>query len=129
MSTALRHSSPGKTRTCPHCRATILESANVCPACGGHLKFGAGNKALTDTAVSFFEVEGRIDHPAGQPPWEYSVVVSIEDDNGAVIQRQVIGVGALSGSQGRHIRLSVNVDGPGASHASNSKDSDDPISP
>ena len=29
----------GATRTCPHCRATILESAIVCPGCRHHLRF------------------------------------------------------------------------------------------
>ena len=29
----------GKTRTCPHCKSTILESSSVCPACQHHLRF------------------------------------------------------------------------------------------
>ena len=38
---ALRTGTAGATRTCPHCKATILESSAVCPACRGHLKFDA----------------------------------------------------------------------------------------
>ena len=34
-----RVAAPGRTRTCPHCKATILESASVCPACHHHLRF------------------------------------------------------------------------------------------
>ena len=36
---AVRQGSPGATRNCPHCKATILDSASVCPACRGHLRF------------------------------------------------------------------------------------------
>ena len=34
-----RLGAPGKTRICPHCKTTILESANVCPSCKHHLRF------------------------------------------------------------------------------------------
>jgi len=37
--------SVGKTRSCPHCKATILESALICPQCRHHLQFGAASKA------------------------------------------------------------------------------------
>ena len=38
---AARPGVAGATRTCPHCKATILESSAVCPACRGHLRFDA----------------------------------------------------------------------------------------
>ena len=38
---AMRPGETGATRTCPHCKATLLESAAVCPACRGHLRFDA----------------------------------------------------------------------------------------
>jgi hypothetical protein len=34
-------STVGRTRVCPHCKATILESAAICPQCKHHLQFGA----------------------------------------------------------------------------------------
>ena len=39
MAVNRRVATVGKTRSCPHCRATILESAAVCPACRHHLRF------------------------------------------------------------------------------------------
>jgi predicted amidophosphoribosyltransferase len=38
MSSA-RPANPGKSRQCPHCKATILDSASVCPGCRHHLRF------------------------------------------------------------------------------------------
>ena len=38
---APRPGETGATRTCPHCKTTILESAAVCPACRGHLRLDA----------------------------------------------------------------------------------------
>ena len=32
---------PGEERTCPHCRATILRSATVCPSCGHNLRYNS----------------------------------------------------------------------------------------
>ena len=34
-----RPGTAGATRACPHCKAIILESATVCPACRGHLRY------------------------------------------------------------------------------------------
>jgi peptide/nickel transport system ATP-binding protein len=34
-----RPGTAGATRSCPHCKTTILESASVCPACKHHLRF------------------------------------------------------------------------------------------
>ena len=56
---AVRPASPGKTRTCPHCKAVILDSASVCPGCQHHLRFGsdAGPKVAARTALF---IEGKI---------------------------------------------------------------------
>ena len=42
---AARQGSVGATRICPHCKATVLVSANICPGCQHHLRF---NAAVTD---------------------------------------------------------------------------------
>ena len=99
----------GKTRTCPHCKATILDSAAVCPACQHHLRFdpGAEERARPD-AVPLF-VEGTI-HPAESGPLsEYSVVVSIRNEQGEEIARKIVGVGALRPAEARTFTLTVEV--------------------
>ena len=51
----------GRTRTCPHCKATILESAAVCPQCRHHLRFGVADVAQPNTeGFSALRVEGSI---------------------------------------------------------------------
>ena len=65
----------GATRTCPHCRATILESAIVCPGCRHHLRFDKdakpGGAAATHTAW-------QIDGSRLAPDREWGVGVSGE---------------------------------------------------
>ena len=101
----------GKTRTCPHCKATILESASVCPACQHHLRFDP--KAIVERrlqpAFSALRVEGGFKHPVGGEPWEYAVVVSIRNDRGEELARKVVGVGALAPNEGRQVMVSVDV--------------------
>ena len=59
-----------RTRVCPHCKATILESANVCPGCRHHLKFdpvAAQRQAQTRTAL---RIDGTIKGPDPAEPCE-----------------------------------------------------------
>jgi hypothetical protein len=118
MSTT-RQGAPGATRTCPHCRAIILESASVCPSCQHHLRFDPGAAARALPTFVPLRVEGTIRHPAAEEPWEYSVMVSIKNDRGEEVTRQVIGVGALQATEQRTFTLAVEVftptDGKGAS--------------
>jgi hypothetical protein len=104
----------GRTRTCPHCKATILESASVCPACQHHLRFDP--KAIverrTQATFSPLRVEGTFKHPGAAEAWEYSVVVSIRNDRGEELARKVVGVGALAPGEGRTVTLSVDVFAP-----------------
>lgn len=108
MSTA-RHGTPGTTRSCPHCRAMILESANVCPVCRHHLRFDQRMSESTHPSFSALRVEGTIRHPPVGESWEYSVMVSIRNDRGEEISRQVVGVGALSSAEQRTFTLAVEV--------------------
>jgi len=106
-------SSVGETRGCPHCRATILKSHNSCPACGHHLRFESVNgDGKTAPSFSPLRVEGTIRHPAPGEAWEYSVVLTVENERGEEVSRQVVGVGALRGSEVRTFRLSVDVFAP-----------------
>jgi hypothetical protein len=101
----------GRTRTCPHCKAVILESASVCPKCSHHLRFDS-EAQKGPAARSAFKVEGKIQHPANEDPWEYSVVISVKNERGEEIARHVVNVGALQGTEARHFALSVDVSAP-----------------
>ena len=105
-------SAAGATRTCPHCRQTILESASVCPACRHHLKFVPGAKARVPASFSALSVEGTIRHPRDGESWEYSVVVSVRDENGEEISRHVAGVGVMRAAELRSFTLAVEVFAP-----------------
>ena len=105
----------GKTRICPHCKTTILESASVCPGCHHHLRFDPNSNIESRTQPTFtaLRVEGAFRNPEGVDSWEYSVVVSIRNDRGEEVARKVIGVGALAPGEGRTMTLSVDVFAPG----------------
>jgi hypothetical protein len=108
--TRSRQGAPGKTRTCPHCRTRILESAQICPACRHHLKFDPAGDG--DVQLTPFCVEGTIRHPKRGDPWEYSVVVSVRNERGEEIARNVVDVGALRASESRTFSLAVEVSAP-----------------
>lgn len=104
-----RTGTAGKTRTCPHCKATILESAPVCPACRHHLRFGvAGAGAEAAPGEVAFRVQGTVSPPAGQPTREYTVVVALRNGRGEEIARKVVGVGALE--PGEALALDVSLE-------------------
>ena len=110
-----RVGAPGKTRTCPHCKATILESASVCPGCHHHLRFDPASNVDSRVQPTFsaLRVEGAFRNPEGVASWEYSVVVSIRNDRGEEVARRVVGVGALDPRESRTVMLSVDVFTPG----------------
>ena len=110
MSTT-RPVSPGKSRRCPHCRSEILESASICPVCRHHLSFGQAAEQAGER-FSALHVEGTIRHPAGNTPWEYSVAITIRNQKGEEIARQMVGIGAMSGGDLRTFDLSVDVFAP-----------------
>lgn len=109
----LRPGSPGATRACPHCKEVILESASVCPACKHHVRFaGAGGAAAgseAEPALTALKIEGSIRQPTDVAAWEYSVVVSIKNEQGKEIARKLIGVGAMAPDELRTFNLSVEV--------------------
>lgn len=114
--TSVRPGSPGVTRGCPHCGETILESAGVCPACRHYLRFDAHADAFQVPALTPLRIEGSIRHPADGEPWEYTVVVSIRNDQGAEIARKLIGVGAMNSNEQRTFTLSVEAVSAKAKH-------------
>jgi len=108
MST-LRPGTPGATRACPHCKATILESASVCPACRGHLRYDEASILREKTKVVPLSIEGTIVPPPGDGTYEYAMVLSIRNERGEEVNRQVIGVGALHPGDERSFTLQVEM--------------------
>jgi hypothetical protein len=73
------------------------------------LRFDPGAAARALPTFVPLRVEGTIRHPAGEEPWEYSVMVSIKNDRGEEVTRQVIGVGALQAAEQRTFTFAVEV--------------------
>jgi hypothetical protein len=105
-----RPSSLGATRVCPHCKATVLQSATICPGCQHHLRFNTVGKAEPQAqAVSAMRIEGSIHHPARDEQCEYCVVVAISNERGEKIARHVVGVGALQPGEKHKYSFSVEL--------------------
>ncbi len=130
---AARQGSTGATRVCPHCKATILASASVCPACQHHLRFNpsAGGPSAGGERPAgriAMRIEGTIGHESVEQGCEYCVVVSITNRVGERIARHVVGVGALAPGERHGYSLSVELipategtpGGPAASNAPHS---------
>lgn len=107
MSTT-RNIALGATRTCPHCRATVLEREVRCPQCQKHLRFDPNANIKSVEAVSPFRVEGTIQPPAGET-WEYNLLVVVRNARGEEVSRQLVEVGALPPGEQRTFALSVQV--------------------
>ena len=97
----------GATRACPHCKTTILESATVCPSCRHYLRFDDKAQAVETTRA--LQVEGEIRHPAEGGAWEYSVLLTVRDDEGNELARHLVGVGAMLAGEERTFNLAVEV--------------------
>ena len=106
---AARQGSPGATRPCPHCKAVILESASVCPACRGHLRYDEASMQRAKTRSVPLGIEGTLTAPDGDAVHEYSMVRSIRNERGEEITRQVIGVGALFPGDVRTFAMQVEM--------------------
>jgi len=94
MNAASRPVTPGKTRACPHCKATILESLSICPGCLHHLRFDQDAAKRQVAATSALRVEGVIQHPTREEAWEYFLVIAVRNARGEEVTRQVVGAGA-----------------------------------
>jgi uncharacterized protein YbaR (Trm112 family) len=107
---AARPGTAGATRECPHCKATILDSAAVCPACRGHLRFDSAAAAEQATAARLtpLQVEGTIQAPE-DGAYEYTMVVAIRNERGEEIERRVVGVGALFPGESRSFSVAVEA--------------------
>jgi hypothetical protein len=99
----------GVTRTCPHCRETILESAAVCPACRHKLRFSEPTNAVATPSSTPLRVEGSFRNPVDSGAWEYSMVLTIRNERGEEIARKLVGVGAMRPDEQRTFTLSVEM--------------------
>ena len=104
----------GKTRTCPHCRETILQSATACPICRKSLRWEPHTAKHKAPGLAALAVEGQVLHPGNETAWEYSMLVTINNEKGEEIARQMIGVGTLASQEVRTFTLSVEVSKPDA---------------
>jgi hypothetical protein len=103
-----RTGTAGATRDCPHCKATILESAVICPACKHYLRYDSDARPAQPQHIPL-QVEGTIRHPADGDPWEYSVVLVIRNERGEEVTRKVVGIGAMHPGDERSFSLAVEV--------------------
>lgn len=105
---AVRPGTPGATRNCPHCKATILETASVCPGCKHHLRFdaSAGSDLRRTTSLA---VEGSLRSERPGEAVEYTMVLVIRNERGEEVNRQIVGVGALEGAQSRTFSVTVET--------------------
>src|ERR1700683_3831182 len=107
---SMRSGTPGATRVCPHCRATVLETATICPGCRHHLRFSADAAPGTaDDGYCALSVDGSIAHKVTTEPCEYFVVFEIRDERGEQLARQVVGVGVLQPGELRRLNVSVGM--------------------
>jgi hypothetical protein len=98
----------GATRVCPHCKATVLASSSICPGCLHHLRFNVVAKPEASGYLAL-QVDGTFRHRDQQQPSEYCVVLSIENERGERVTRQVINVGMLKPAESRTLSVSVQV--------------------
>jgi len=100
----------GETWKCPHCGELILRSAVSCPSCQRRLRFDAAAQARP-TAPSMYplRIEGVIHHPGTETAWEYSVLVEVRDSQGEIINRRVVGVGAVRPGETRTVTLQMEM--------------------
>ena len=107
MSTA-RLEQIGTTRVCPHCKTTVLASSSICPACRHHLRFNVSAKPDTPGYLAL-QVDGTFRHRNQQEPSEYCVILTIDNERGERITRQVVNVGMLKPSESRTLSVTVEV--------------------
>ena len=108
-----RPGTAGTTRTCPHCKTTILESSVICPQCQHHVRFDTTAAQRISQTTSALRVEGTLRHPSDGEAWEYSMVLSIRNDRDEEIDRKIVGVGAMRPDEQRTFSLTVEIVGGG----------------
>jgi hypothetical protein len=115
----LLNSGLGATRICPHCRSEILQSSTTCPACRHFLRFEAVKGAVkAPISVEPLRVEATVRQPVGGKGYEYSLVVTVRNDRGEELTRQVIAVGGIKPAEARIFTVWVEAYTPEAASSS-----------
>ena len=105
-----RASVAGESRTCPHCKATILKSSASCSICHHVLRFAAPGAAVQPNVTTCpLLVEGTINYSGDGEAVEYSILMEVHDQTGKLISRQTVGVGALHQAEKRRFSLRVEL--------------------
>ena len=100
----------GESRSCPHCKATILKSAATCPMCRHNLRFVSGSAgSLAKPASCPLWVEGTLKNAGEEGALEYFILMEIRDESGKVISRQSVGVGAIPQATKRIFSLRIET--------------------
>jgi hypothetical protein len=106
----LLNSGLGATRICPHCRSEILQSSTTCPACRHFIRFEAVKGAVkAPISVEPLRVEATVRQPVGGKGCEYSLVVTVRNDRGEELTRQVIAVGGIKPAEARTFTVWVEA--------------------
>jgi len=97
------NSALGATRSCPHCKTTILQRSAICPACRHTLRFENGKPAKPQPVASEepLRLEATLRQPEEGAGCEYCLVVAVSNDRGEELTRQVISVGTLKPAEAR----------------------------
>lgn len=107
---SLRSGTPGATRVCPHCKATVLETAAICPGCRHHLRYSAdATQGAAEEGYCALNIDGSIAHKVTTEPCEYFVVLDIRNERGEQLTRQVVGVGVLQPGELRRLNVAVGM--------------------
>jgi hypothetical protein len=82
----------------------------VCPSCRKHLRFAPGGGG-GDVVPAFtpLRVEGSIRHQTAGDAWEYAVLISITNERGEEVARQIVSVGAIHPGELRNFTFAVEV--------------------
>jgi hypothetical protein len=101
---------PGESRSCPHCRATILKSAATCPMCRHNLRFvSIGAEPRSKPTSCPLWVEGTLKNTGDGGALEYYLLMEIRDEAGKVISQQSVGVGAIPQATKRIFSLRIET--------------------
>ena len=106
----------GATRNCPHCKTTILQRSTICPACRHTLRFDGGKATAQKPAVAPAAEPLRLEATLRQseygPGCEYCLVLTVTNDRGEEVTRQVISVGTLKAAESRTFAVWVEAYAP-----------------
>ena len=70
---------------------------------------GAKGGGVTVPTFTPLQVEGQIHHPNVGEAWEYAAVITVTNERGEEVSRQIVGVGAIEPGAQRKFTFTVEV--------------------